>query len=214
MKNIYKKPALLLFIGGSLLSIALNTTMAHAHEEEHHHEAQHEMHHQHEHENHHEHKHHHEQHAHEHGVAQMQMVAVENDILIEVDSPLYNVVGFEHAPNNAQQTAAFEQQLKAISKGNLFTINPEAQCHLESQKTQQPIKTAQSQKQESHEQTHKNIRFEYQLHCKKPANIREINAQPLFASWTNLQTLKVEWIYNHTQSANTLSRNQPLLLIP
>jgi|GEM_PF-1122951 len=167
--------------------------------------------------------HNHEQHAHVHGVAKMQMVIAGKAVLIEVASPLFNVVGFEHKPNNEQQKKAMKQRVSAISKGDLITLTAQAQCRLESNDIDLPFADSHAHNEHEHEhkddhssdykQTHNNLRFEYQLHCESPQNLNDVNTQPLFTAWPNLQKLNVEWVYNNRQSAKTLSPDQPLLTL-
>ena len=175
----------------------------------------------------------HAQHAHVHGIAKMQMVIAGKDVLIEVASPLFNVVGFEHKPNSAQQKKAFKQQVSAILKGDLITLNAKAQCRIEPSDIDHPFADSHAHNEHEHKnehkhqsnhahkhednhagdykQTHNNMRFEYQLHCENPQNLNDVNTQALFTAWPNLQKLNVEWIYNNRQSAKTLTPEQPLL---
>lgn len=213
MKQTHSKPQLSLLFS-ALLSMSLAAPLVQANAEHQHSET-----------------HHHEQHAHVHGVAQMQMVIAGKDVLIEVASPLFNVVGFEHKPNDAQQKKAFKQQVSAISKGDLITLTAQAQCRLESNDIDHPFADSHAhnehenenehkhQSNHAHEddhasdykKTHNNLRFEYQLHCENPQNLNDVNTQPLFTAWPNLQKLNVEWINNNRQSAKTLTPDQPLL---
>jgi len=197
MKQTHSKPKPSLLFS-ALLSMSLAAPLVQANEEHQHQES-----------------HGHEQHAHVHGVAQMQMVIAGKDVLIEVASPLFNVVGFEHKPNNEQQKKAFKQQVSAISKGDLITLTAEAQCRLESHDIDHPFAENHAHNEHEHghgsEHAHKNMRFEYQLHCESPQKLNDVNTQPLFTAWPNLQKLNVEWINNNRQSAKTLSPDQPLL---
>ncbi len=45
---------------------------------------------------------------HVHGVGTLQRVLEENSLSVELRLPAINVVGFEHAPNDAQQKAAVQ----------------------------------------------------------------------------------------------------------
>ncbi|MDV6253411.1 zinc uptake protein ZrgA [Vibrio sp. EA2] len=69
--------------------------------------------------------------AHMHGHVEFNIAQDGKDLLVEITAPGADVVGFEHAPENAEQ----EQQLKqAVAKledtSSLFTINPQAQCDI------------------------------------------------------------------------------------
>ena len=45
---------------------------------------------------------------HVHGVGTLQLVLEENSLSVELRLPAINVVGFEHAPNDAQRKAAVQ----------------------------------------------------------------------------------------------------------
>nr|WP_319555572.1 DUF2796 domain-containing protein [uncultured Vibrio sp.] len=69
--------------------------------------------------------------AHVHGHVEFNIAQDGKDLLVEITAPGADVVGFEHAPENAEQ----EQQLKqAIAKledsSSLLTINPQTQCEI------------------------------------------------------------------------------------
>jgi hypothetical protein len=81
---------------------------------------------------------HHE--AHVHGVARMN-VALEGDALfIELISPAANIVGFEHAPRNAEQKAALRNALETLRAGmDLFTPSADAGARLVEAKVESDI---------------------------------------------------------------------------
>ncbi|BDR14684.1 DUF2796 domain-containing protein [Vibrio sp. STUT-A11] len=69
--------------------------------------------------------------AHVHGHVEFNIAQDGKDLLVEITAPGADVVGFEHAPENADQ----EQELKqAIAKledtSSLLTINPQTQCEI------------------------------------------------------------------------------------
>ncbi|MFN1551468.1 zinc uptake protein ZrgA [Vibrio natriegens] len=69
--------------------------------------------------------------AHEHGHVEFNIAQDGKDLLVEITAPGADVVGFEHALENAEQ----EQQLKqAVAKledtSSLFTINSQAECDI------------------------------------------------------------------------------------
>jgi len=64
-----------------------------------------------------------------HGSAALAIVLEGNALTIELDSPLYNLMGFERAPETDEQVAALEAAEAALSQpGELFTLNAEAGC--------------------------------------------------------------------------------------
>ncbi|STQ91355.1 DUF2796 domain-containing protein [Iodobacter fluviatilis] len=67
--------------------------------------------------------------AHVHGVAEMDVAIEGNKLVITLESPADNLLGFEHKPKNDTEKA----KLKAVTEqlqnaGNLFAIDASAQC--------------------------------------------------------------------------------------
>ena len=52
--------------------------------------------------------------AHEHGSATLNIAVDGDSLFLEFESPADNIVGFEHAPENDQQTAAIKQALDKL----------------------------------------------------------------------------------------------------
>ena len=75
----------------------------------------------------------HRQHgAHEHGSAKLTIVSEGKELLIELDSPAANILGFEHAPENDQQKALIVQARDSLSNiNNIVTLPATSECVLE-----------------------------------------------------------------------------------
>ncbi|MDP9893140.1 hypothetical protein J2W32_001555 [Variovorax boronicumulans] len=72
-----------------------------------------------------------QQHAHVHGQMKLDVAIDGPTVVIEMESPLDNIVGFERAPKTDAEKATVEAavaQLRAADK--LFTIDPAANCKL------------------------------------------------------------------------------------
>ena len=70
--------------------------------------------------------------AHVHGHVEFNIAQDGKDLLIEITSPGADVVGFEHAPENAEQEQALKQAIAALKDtGKLFAINKQAKCVIE-----------------------------------------------------------------------------------
>jgi len=54
--------------------------------------------------------------AHEHGVAAMNLVHFSGEVQIELSTPAYNVVGFEHQPKTEAQEEAVHEAVEALEK--------------------------------------------------------------------------------------------------
>lgn len=72
-----------------------------------------------------------QQHAHVHGQLKLDVAVDGPTVVIEMESPLDNIVGFEHAPKTDAEKKAVEDavaQLRAADK--LFVVDPAANCKL------------------------------------------------------------------------------------
>lgn len=156
-----------------------------------------------------------EQKPHEHGVAQMEFVIDGKAILLTLNSPLYNLLGFEHKPKLGQQKQAVKQQLKHITSGALIGFNATAKCSVYEIHYQHPFEKEDRDAhthQEPHKghphKTHKDITFEYEFTCGEPQHLNTLDASSLFSKWPNLHTLRIQWIGQQGQSAMTLTPNK------
>jgi uncharacterized protein DUF2796 len=69
--------------------------------------------------------------AHVHGVVELNIAQDGNDLLLEITAPGSDIVGFEHAPKNQEQTKALQQATSTLKKAtSLFQINSDANCEL------------------------------------------------------------------------------------
>jgi hypothetical protein len=74
-----------------------------------------------------------EQHPpHEHGKVTINAALDGTQLVIELDSPAINVVGFEHVPRSDDERAAVTAAAKLLANGRtLFTLPKEARCQFE-----------------------------------------------------------------------------------
>ncbi|ABC27557.1 ABC-type metal ion transport system, periplasmic component/surface adhesin [Hahella chejuensis KCTC 2396] len=73
-----------------------------------------------------------EQHgAHVHGAATMNLALEEGKLVVELESPAMNLVGFEHAPATDEERQQVEKAAALLKKGEeLFGLTPAAGCKL------------------------------------------------------------------------------------
>jgi len=70
--------------------------------------------------------------AHVHGHVEFNIAQDGKDLLVEITAPGADIVGFEHAPENAQQEQALKQAVATLEDSNaLFAINSQADCNIE-----------------------------------------------------------------------------------
>jgi hypothetical protein len=78
--------------------------------------------------------------AHQHGVADLNIVLSQHELVIELRSPAYNVFGFEHNPANEQEAQYVVERIALLKKADqLFSINPKAVCQLRTVEIENPF---------------------------------------------------------------------------
>lgn len=69
--------------------------------------------------------------AHVHGIGQLNVVLDGDELVVELESPGANIVGFEHGPENEQQSHAVHEAVELLEDGvKLFALPADAQCTL------------------------------------------------------------------------------------
>ena len=67
--------------------------------------------------------------VHEHGAAEVELALEGSDVLVNFASPLYNLVGFEHAPRDDRDREAVAATLALLDDpGNLVLLQADAAC--------------------------------------------------------------------------------------
>ena len=67
--------------------------------------------------------------AHEHGAAELELAAEGSDVLVNFSSPMYNLVGFEHAPRDEPDREAVAAARALLDDpGNLVLLQADAEC--------------------------------------------------------------------------------------
>ena len=67
--------------------------------------------------------------AHEHGAAEIELAVEGSDVVVNFTSPMYNLVGFEHAPRDEQDhEAVAAARVLLDDPGNLVRLEADAKC--------------------------------------------------------------------------------------
>ncbi|PML80352.1 zinc uptake protein ZrgA [Enterovibrio norvegicus] len=89
--------------------------------------------------------------AHQHGLVEWVIAQDGNDLLVEIAAPGSDVVGFEHAPKNDEQTTALNSALIALADANaLFAVNSGANCSLEEKDINHTLAASKGDDHEEH----------------------------------------------------------------
>ena len=179
-------------LGGALLApslaLAQPPNKQHDHQQEHQHE--------------HEQQHQHDDDfsspgMHVHGQATLTIVVEGNEAMVALQSAAYNIVGFEHAPNNAEQRQEIAAALDILRQGNWFSVNPQAGCDVGDADANTDLTAEVSSK---HSDFYANI----SLICQQPARFNELTVG-LFKLVPTVETISVQWVINGQQGATELS---------
>jgi hypothetical protein len=135
--------------------------------------------------------------THVHGLATLTIVLEGNEAMVALQSAAYNIVGFEHAPNNNEQRQEIAAALDILREGNWFTINPEAGCELSEADANTDLTAKVSSK---HADFYANI----SLICQQPARFNALTVG-LFNLVPSLEKITVQWVINGQQGATELS---------
>lgn len=145
-------------------------------------------------------------HAHVHGVGEL-MVSVDGNILmLFLESPLDNLLGFEHMPSTDAQRAAVRAMAARLNDaGTLFVPTAAANCVSWSVKLDSPVLEPAKKTSGS---GHADLDAEFVFRCQRPEALRGIDVK-LFEGFSNLRQLNVQVASPQGQTGATLSPQQP-----
>jgi hypothetical protein len=140
--------------------------------------------------------------AHVHGEAHLD-VAVDGPVLsLQLESPLDNLLGFEHEPRNKAertQAARMAAQLRAAEK--LFTPTPAAACVLEQvslvssalppELLGEQKKAQEPDEEEEEEEGHADLDAAWQFRCAHPEALRDLEVR-LFSAFSGLRVIEAQ----------------------
>ncbi|MBF0255981.1 MAG: DUF2796 domain-containing protein [Gammaproteobacteria bacterium] len=152
--------------------------------------------------------------AHVHGRAELNLVLDGRSLLIELNSPAANLLGFEQAPRTPEQRTQLEQTLNTLRDGRrLFAFSPAAACQLEQVELESPLLADADEphhKGHDHAQAdhaeagHADIIARYAYSCSQPQRL-ELR---LFAEFPAIELLHSQLVINGRQQQLELSAEQ------
>jgi hypothetical protein len=175
-----------------------------------------------------------EQPPHEHGAARLQLAALEDQLDIELTTPAYNLIGFEHAPtDDAERRAANTALALLAAPAQLFRLTPAAGCELQRQQVDagalaeaeaehHDASTAHHHKHEhEHEHhhdhaeadgahRHTDLHASYSFRCANLRALAHIDIA-LFERFPRLERIDAQWLTASGQQARTLRAGDAIL---
>lgn len=158
--------------------------------------------------------------AHEHGHGHLNLVLDGNQLMIELQAPAADLVGFEHAAKTDAEKAQYAQAMARLKQPEtLLRFDPAAGCVL----TQQEISAAKEDhdhdhddddhdhdkadaghEEHHHEGGHADMGVMYTYKCETPAKLTGLEAT-LFSVYPSLEKLSVQGILPTGQTAAELT---------
>ena len=142
--------------------------------------------------------------AHVHGEARLEISVDREQLVIALESPLDNLLGFEHAPRNAGERQAVQAMaVKLKEVGKVLVPSAAAQCVSTGVELDSPVLGSKPEPG-----GHNDLDARYTWHCAKPEALRDI-ASGLFADFPRLRRIVVEFAGPQGQRAGRLDARNP-----
>jgi hypothetical protein len=150
-------------------------------------------------------------HAHEHGKVTLNVAVDAAALLVELDAPAVNVVGFEHSPRTPQERAAARHASEFIRSGHsLIGAPPSAGCRFVSAEFAEPKWEGDSgpteaghEKTEEHEQ-HEDYEARFKYRCDHPEELAWFEPW-LIAKLLNVTETRINLITPSGQRSETVT---------
>lgn len=180
--------------------------------------------------------------AHVHGHVEFNIAQDGSDLLLEITAPGADVVGFEHAPENAEQEKTLQHAVATLEDSNaLFAINPQAQCEIEEVHVEHTL-GGQHEEHEHHDHEghdhdehahhdhdkhehdgheghdhsehsdHGEFTVQYRFHCAQVSELSRIQTD-WFNQFPSTESVNVNLFTDTTQSATSLTKSNTQIAI-
>ncbi|TOF07746.1 zinc-binding protein [Vibrio parahaemolyticus] len=180
--------------------------------------------------------------AHVHGHVEFNIAQDGSDLLLEITAPGADVVGFEHAPENAKQEKTLQHAIATLEDSNaLFAINPQAQCEIEEVHVEHSL-GGQHEEHEHHDHEghdhdehahhdhdkhehdgheghdhsehsdHGEFTVQYRFHCAQVGELSRIQTD-WFNQFPSTESVNVNLFTDTTQSATSLTKSNTQIAI-
>jgi Protein of unknown function (DUF2796) len=157
---------------------------------------------------------------HEHGVAELNVALDGNVLWLELSSPAMNIVGFEHAPSNAEQKAAVDAATQTLKDGaRVFATSPDADCDLTEAKVTTDVEHPEGDHHDAVEhdepgkhagEVHSEFQASYRFECATPDALEQLEVH-LFDLFPGTEEIDAQVISGSGQSATELTAAAPNL---
>lgn len=153
---------------------------------------------------------------HVHGEAELFIVVVEQQIMIEMESPADNIVGFEHAPQTQEQKDRVASSLKTLNEyQHLVELTTKAGCTQTEASVESPFDTHKKHDDHHHghnhhhdESGHSAFFIRYTLNCQNTGSIEQLEVTA-FKHFKGFEKITVNWVNNNQQGSQRTTPSSP-----
>lgn len=149
----------------------------------------------------------HAQHAHVHGTAQLAVSVEGNMLQLDFDSPLENLIGFEHAPRNERERQAVQRMMNTLRRPEmLFVPTGAARCVPENPQITMPFSDIDGTKA-SKPDDYADVEATFTFRCETPSRLNDIEAR-LLDAFPGVKKVNVQLVTPRGQAAAILADRQ------
>ena len=151
--------------------------------------------------------------AHLHGDAELSVALEAGSLFVQLDTPLFNLTGFEHAAaTDEEKRIVRDVEARLARPAELFSMTASAGCVPANEGNALPALLADTHDEhDEHDEhaedehgSHRDVLLEYSFTCASPDKLTEIRVH-LFEHFRNFQALDVVYLAQNTQLSTALS---------
>ena len=131
---------------------------------------------------------------HQHGASTLEISLEKNTLAIRWESPLNDLIGFEHAPRSAKEKAAAQNLLSLLDDpSSAFKPNSEAMCRMVAKSITAPnlsdIQTKHTGDASTHDHAvHSDLDYSVTYHCSSPDALSQLDIRAL-TTWPTIKDI-------------------------
>jgi hypothetical protein len=151
--------------------------------------------------------------AHVHGTATLSLVRDGDSLTVRLETPVFNLTGFEHAPASQAQSQAWARVLQALREPGDRLLQPSraARCSLVDVDIEDPFHGEAAPGAEhaaGEDHSHADLHASYRFVCDRPARLRAFEVT-LFETFPGIERLDAVYLSRQRQTGGTLTASRP-----
>jgi len=136
---------------------------------------------------------------HVHGVATLDIAIEGNELSIDLDSPAFNLFGFEHEAKTPEEQAAVKKVRTILDNPSaLFGIPAAAKCTIADSEIEIPLAGHDHPHEEGedhdHDHEHSDVEAGYTFNCSDLANVKSLDLASFFTNFPSTEKINVQLV--------------------